>query len=346
MGYQDVIVAVWFLAASVVVAQDAAPLMRFSRSEVHMGVEFEVILYAANAMQADVAFSKAMERIAVLDKALSDYDLESELSKLSESWNRSGEAAAVRVSDDLWAVLSQAQEISAASEGAFDVTIGPLSKLWRRARRWKELPEADALAAARLGVGYRALVLDPRGQSAKLMKANMRLDLGGIGKGYAIDEAVKVVVGCGVSRALVRASGDIACAEAPPGERGWRIGVAPLDPNEPPTRFLELANRGVSTSGDARQHLIVDGRRYSHIIDPRTGECVRGRSSVTVIAPRGMLADGLDTAVSVLGPDQGLALVRQFADAEMLMVYEDESGRQRSVETTGFKKFEKYEKCE
>jgi len=339
-------VAAWVLAASVVAAEETAPLARFSRSELHMGVEFEVVLYAANEKQADEAFTKAMARIAALDRALSDYDLESELSKLSETSNRGGEAAAVRVSDDLWAVLSQAREISAASEGAFDVTIGPLSKLWRRARRWKELPEADALASAKLGVGYRALVLNRRGQTAKLMKPNMRLDLGGIGKGYAVDEAVKVVLGCGITRVLARASGDIACADAPPGERGWRIGIAPLDPREPPTRFLELANRGVSTSGDARQHLIVDGRRYSHIIDPRTGECVRGRSSVTVIAPRGMLADGLDTAACVIGPDGAKELMQQFAGVEMLMVSEDENGRQRNVETTGFKKFEKYEKCE
>ena len=109
---------------------------------------------------------------------------------------------------------------------------------------------------------------------------------------------------------------------------------------------VPLVDAAMATAGGSRHFFEDKGRRYSHIIDPRTGECVRGRSSVTVIAPRGMLADGLDTAVSVLGPDQGLALVRQFADAEMLMVYEDESGRQRSVETTGFKKFEKYEKCE
>jgi thiamine biosynthesis lipoprotein len=341
MGSRGVILAVWLvLAASVVAAEDAAPLVRFSRSEVHMGVEFEVVLYGANAKQADLALSKAMARIAALDKALSDYDLESELSKLSETSNREGEAAAVRVSDDLWAVLSQAQQISATSEGAFDVTIGPLSKLWRRARRWKELPEAEALAAARQGVGYRALVLDPFGQTAKLTKPNMRLDLGGIGKGYAVDEAVKAVVGCGITQVLARASGDIACADAPPGERGWRIGIAPLDPSEPPTRFVELANCGVSTSGDARQHLIVDGRRYSHIIDPRTGECVRGRSSVTVIAPRGMLADGLDTAASVLGPDGAKELMQKFAEVEMLMVYEDESERQRTVETERFRKYE------
>jgi thiamine biosynthesis lipoprotein len=338
MTLKHLLVAAFLLTAVGAAAEEASPLARFSRSEVHMGVEFEVVLYAANAMQADDALAKAMTRVAALDRALSDYDLESELSKLSETSSRGGPA--VRVSEDLWSVLAESQEISEASAGAFDITIGPLSKLWRRARRWKELPEAEALAAARQGVGYKSLVLDPQERTAALTKPNMRLDLGGIGKGYAVDEAVKMVTECGISRVLARASGDIAVADPPPGERGWRVGIAPLDPNEPPTRFVFLANRGVSTSGDARQHLVVAGRRYSHLIDPRTGECGRGRSSVTVIAPRGMLADGLDTAVSVLGPDEGLALIQKYADVEMLMVYEDADGRQRTVETQGFNSYQ------
>jgi thiamine biosynthesis lipoprotein len=127
--------------------------------------------------------------------------------------------------------------------------------------------------------------------------------------------------------------------EPPLGERGWRVGIAPLNPDEAPTRFVELANRGISTSGDARQHLVVNGRRYSHIIDPRTGECVGGRSSVTVIARNGMIADALATAASVLGPDGALKLIGKFEGAELLMVYEDEAGQQRTAESQGFKKF-------
>ena len=198
-----------------------------------------------------------------------------------------------------------------ASDGAFDVTIGPLTKLWRRARRWKELPEAEALAAARASVGYQFLRLDPKLARLRLLKPNMRLDLGGIAKGYAAEEAVKAVVGCGVSRVLVRASGDIAAADPPPGERGWRVGIAPLNPDDPPKRFVEIANCGISTSGDARQHLIVNGRRYSHIIDPRTGEPVSGRSSVTVIAPRGTPRRCIGHRGLGLGPDKALALIRQ-----------------------------------
>ena len=167
----------------------------------------------------------------------------------------------------------------------------------------------------------------------------MRLDLGGIAKGFAADEAVRTAVACGISRVLVRASGDIAAADPPPGQRGWRVGIAQLDPDEEPTRFVEIANCGISTSGDARQHLELSGRRYSHIIDPRSGEPVSGRSSVTIIAPRATLADALATAASVLGPDQSLSLIRKFNKAELLMVYEGDNDGQRTVESPGFSKY-------
>jgi thiamine biosynthesis lipoprotein len=194
------------------------------------------------------------------------------------------------------------------------------------------------IAAARAAVGYQNLRLGEAAHTAQLLKPNMRLDLGGIAKGFAADEAVKTVVASGISRVLVRASGDIAAADPPPGERGWRIGIAPINPDETPQRFVLLAHGGVSTSGDARQHLVINGRRYSHIIDPRTGEPVRGRSSVTIIAPTGMLADGLATAASVLGPDN-LKIVTN-AGGEYLMVFEDETGKQRTVESAGFVRFE------
>jgi thiamine biosynthesis lipoprotein len=318
-------------------------LQRYSRSEVHMAVDFEIVLFAAGETNAEEALSRAMARIAELDNRLSDYDPGSELSKLSESSTRRDNLPSsnptVKVSDDLWRVLLVSQEISKTTDGAFDITIGPLTKLWRRARRWKELPETEAIDAARSAVGLQSLKLDPNAHTAQLMKPNMRLDLGGIAKGFAVDEAVKTVKGYGISRVLVRASGDIVAADAPPNERGWRVGIAPLDPDEPTTRFVEIANCAISTSGDSRQHLIVNGRRYSHIIDPRSGEPVSGRSSVTVIAPSGMFADAIATAASVVGPDQAAELAPKFSGVELFMVYEDESGRQRTVESDGFKRF-------
>jgi thiamine biosynthesis lipoprotein len=310
-----------------------------------MGVEFQVVLYADDGAHAEEVLTKAMARVAALDKALSDYDPESELSKLCETSNVAPGVPqerfpSVKVSDDLWIVLSVAQRISQESDGAFDVTIGPLSRLWRRARRWKELPEPDALTEARNRVGFQFLKLDPATRTVQLLKPNMRLDLGGIAKGYAADEAREAIKACGIRQALVRASGDISAGDPPPGQPGWQVGIAPLNADDPPQRFVELANCAISTSGDARQHLVVAGKRYSHIIDPRTGVGISGRSSVTVIAPQGIIADGLDTAASVQGPQKALAIAQKFAGAELLMVYEDESGQQTTIESPGFKRFE------
>jgi thiamine biosynthesis lipoprotein len=313
-----------------------------------MGVEFEIELFARTDLEAAAAIDAAFARIAALDKALSDYDPASELSRLSQTASvppgadravPPATAKPISLSDDLWRVLHYSQELSRESDGAFDVTIGPLTKLWRRARRQRELPADDRLAEARAAVGYKFLRLDEVHRSAQLLRPNLRLDLGGIAKGFAADEALAVIKRRGIARALVRASGDIAVGEAPPGQAGWMIGIAPLDPDDPPTRFVRLAQRAISTSGDSRQHLVVEGRRYSHIIDPRTGLGVPGRSSVTVIAPTSMEADAVATAVSVLGPERGRALVEGRQDVELYMVAQDDQGHEREVTTPGFAKY-------
>lgn len=313
---------------------NAEELSRHERTEPHMGVEFQAILYSADVELADKALTAAMARVAELDKALSDYDLESELSQLSATSSapdpRTAVPAAfpaVKLSDDLWAVLAFSQQLSAQSEGAFDVTVGPLTKLWRRARRQKALPERELFEPAQAAVGYQNLRLDPQRRTAQLLKPNMRLDLGGIAKGYAADEALAAIKKLGITRALVRASGDIACGEAPPGEIGWRIGIAPIDPDEPPSRFVRLANQAISTSGDSRQHLEIDGKRYSHIVDPRTGLGIAGRSSVSVIAPHGIAADSLATAVSILGPVRGMDLIKATEGTALFMIAEDPCGK-------------------
>ncbi len=331
----------------VAAADDNTPLLRYRQAAIHMGVEFEVELFAANEQAAATAFKAAFARIAALDKSLSDYDPASELSKLSETSTVApgadqtrppATAKSIRLSDDLWRVLQYSQQLSQQSDGAFDVTSGPLTKLWRRARRQKELPTDERLAEARSSVGYQHLKLDEAQHSAQLLRPNMRLDLGGIAKGFAADEALAAIKKCGITRALVRASGDIAVGDPPPGEAGWRIGIAPLDPDQPPTRFVRLANRAISTSGESRQHLVVDGRRYSHIIDPRSGLGLAGRASVTVIAPAGLQTDALATAVSVLGAEEGLALIGQRKNVELLVVVEGARGQQREVHSRGFEK--------
>src|SRR5262249_14682100 len=151
--------------------------------------------------------------------------------------------------DDLWTVLERSQALAKRTDGAFDVTVGPVVNLWRKARREKKLPPADRLAEARAAVGWRNVELDSRARTGKLLVPDMRLDLGAIAKGYAVDEALKVLREHGITRALVAGGGDMAAGEAPPGNPGWRIELAPLDVTDaPPARFVILRNRALATS--------------------------------------------------------------------------------------------------
>jgi len=290
---------------------------RFEARQPHMGAVFDIVLYAANSDTADRAFSAAFRRIAELDDMMSDYDPDSELSRLSRS---SPTESPVAISEDLVRLLDQAASLSKHSEGAFDVTVGPLTRLWRRARRQQRFPDSQRLAQARTAVGFRYLKLDVAGRTAELARPQMLLDLGGIAKGYAADAAVAVLRRAGIERALVNAGGDIATSGAPPDERGWKIGIAPLQPKAPPSRFIILADTAVATSGDAWQFVEIAGERYSHILDPRTGIGLTRRSSVTVVAPDGTTADGLASAVSVLGPQRGFELIEQIPGTGALLV--------------------------
>jgi thiamine biosynthesis lipoprotein len=206
-------------------------------------------------------------------------------------------------------VLEFSQRLSEKSTGAFDITIGPLTKLWRRARREKEFPREDLLAIACEATDYRALRLDRNARTAQLMKPNMRLDAGGIGMGYGVDEAFKVLKREGITSALIDASGDIGVSDAPPGEHGWRIGIESPSGEGPPTRYVLLKNYAITTSGDAFQAVELNGKRYSHVIDPRTGLGVIGRAAVTVIAPDCTTADSYTKPICVLGPDKGFKLI-------------------------------------
>jgi thiamine biosynthesis lipoprotein len=301
----------------------AQPLARHEFSEPHMGTTFRVVLYAASAGQAERAARAAFARVAQLDATLSDYKADSELMALC---GRAG-GPPVAVGSDLWRVLVEAQDWARRSEGAFDVTLGPVVQLWRRARRIGERPDDGTVAAARALVGHDKLVLNAGLRTVRLATAGMRLDLGGIAKGFAADEAQVVLRAHGVTRALVAAGGDIVVSAAPPDRAGWSVEVAlPPGLRDPAAAPLELAGAAVSTSGDAEQFVTLDGVRYSHIVDPRTGMALTGPSAVTVIAATGTSSDALATAVSVMGPREGLALVDATAGASAWIAREGSSG--------------------
>lgn len=301
-------------------------LTRYEISEPHMGVTFRIVLYAADETTANKAAQAAFARVEELNGLLSDYDPKSELSKLSDT---AGSNQAVPVSEELWFVLNKGQEVSRLSEGAFDVTVGSAVKLWRRARRAQQLPDEKLLAAAVETIGYQNLKFNSTDHSVTIAKANTRLDLGGIAKGYAADEAIRVLKEQGVNRALVAASGDVVLGDAPPNAHAWRVAIAPLVVGSPIERYLMLANAAVSTSGDAFQFVEIDGRRYSHILDPRTGLGLTDRVSVTVVAPSGVESDSLASAVCVLGSEKGLKLIEALPAVAVLIV---QAGETKPVE--------------
>ena len=331
--------ALWGLILGLCIAEHAGAadlgLKRFESTQPQMGVPFKIILYAPDSDAAKGAFQAAFSRIAELNRVLSDYDSDSELSRLSRA---SPTASPVRVSDPLWIVLERSQALAARTEGAFDVTVGPYVRLWRRARRAGEMPSTQRLAEAKAAVGYQLMQLDPATHGVRLAKPNMRLDLGGIAMGFAVDETLKLLRERGITRVLVDASGDIGVGDAPPGKQGWTIDAVPLASEGTPRRKVLLANAAITTAGDAFQHVVIDGRRYSHIVDPRTGLGMTNSLGVAVIARDCITADSLDTAISVMGAGAGMALVEETPGAAAFILQPTAAG----VETHESRRFTAY----
>jgi thiamine biosynthesis lipoprotein len=306
---------------------------RWAETRQLMGVPWTITACSADEGGARQAIDAAFAEVARLERVLSDYDPDSELSRLSA---RAPMADFMPVSADLWAVLVRAAEIRDASGGAFDLSVGPLTTLWRRARRSERLPTREKLDAARAAVGPAAIELDPARRAVRLPLAGTRLDAGGIGMGHAADRALEVLARYGIAAAMIDASGDVVVSGPPPGAAGWRIAVDPLRRGGAAGRTLVLTHAAVTTSGDAAQAVTIDGRRYSHIVDPRSGLGVAGPAAVTVIARDGTTADGLATAASVLGVEAGLGLIAKSPGAAALFGWQDEQGRWQEAASPGW----------
>ncbi len=306
--------------------QAQVELRRFDFSSPQMGTLFTISLFAPNEQVGRTAADAAFRRVAALEEIMSDYQADSELMQLCDQpWGRP-----VPVSQDLFRIFEQAEFFSRKSGGAFDVTIGPCVRLWRFARKRHTLPAPAEIRDAKARVGFQNLRLDARAQTATLLVPGMRLDLGGIAKGYAADEALKLLKGMGISRALVAASGDIAIGEPPPGETGWRVALSAIDAKDSgkTTQTIRLRNAGISTSGDTEQFIEIEGVRYSHIIDPATCLGLTRRIQATVIAPNAITTDAMATAVCILGPERGLKTIDSIPGAAAVVTIKDASGEE------------------
>ena len=298
-----------------------------------MGVEFRIDLYAENRQIAENAVKKAFERISELNQIMSDYIVESELWQLSES---SGKGVRVKVSPELWEILSYSKKVHTQSSGAFDITAGPYFLLWRQARVIKRLPSERSMQRAANKVGMDKLVMYANERSVELKASGMRLDLGGVAKGHAADEALKILQEAGIEYAFVDGSGDIAMTE--PYDKPWKVFVS--DGLNEATEYVSLESGALATSGDTYQFVEIGGKRYSHIVNPVTGIGITNRCRVTIYAKSCKTADAMASAVSVLGPEKGLKLVESIEGVEALILKQEVDGK-RYYKSSGFPELNK-----
>ncbi len=307
-------------------------LSRFSFHRGLMGTQFNVIFYAPDSSIALRANGAVNARMDSLNQVMSDYMDGSEINQLSKT---AGSGQWVPVSADLFNVLKKAQAIARLSNGGFDPTLGSLSLLWRRAVRRKEFPTVAERRRARRAVGYTLIQLDSTNHSVRLKRAGMRLDVGGIGQGFAVDEALLVLHHFGIQSALIDIGGDILAGDAPPESDGWRVGIGSGKAGDADTTTILLKNAAITTSGDTYRFLEHKGRRYSHIMNPRSGLGLRHFVRATVLAPDGYQADALTKVFSVAGLKKSRQLITRFPNVKLLIL-ENKKDRLRKWQSAQF----------
>ena len=286
------------LSLSLTFVTVAGAAEKFSFERPLMGTKFSVVCYAESREVAEKAAAAAFLNAEEVNQVASDYLPESELSLLASR----PVGKPIPISPLLYGLLDFSRRLAEATKGAFDPTLGPLTKLWRETRANRTLPDAEKLKAARASVGWQYFTLDPKSRTITLHRANMAFDLGGVAKGYAADLMLEALAEAGISQALITAGGDIRLGAAPPGREGWNVAIKTFDLSGN-DEILTLSNAAVSTSGDLHQSVEIDGVKYSHILDPTTGLGLTRRIAASVIADNAKLSDALATAACVLGPD-------------------------------------------
>ena len=293
----------------------AVPHLR--RAHYLMGTIFEIEVYHPRIAQAEAVIELAFQEVRRADELMSHYREESELSRL----NREGAHRPVVLHADLYSLLQISQRYTEETAGAFDIATNSLTAAWRMAEQRGRPLDAQELTAARTRMGAGRLVFEDSARTVRYDRAGVRIDLGAIAKGWAVDRAAGVLRTHGIAAGLISAGTSTYCAiGAPPGAEGWSIGIrnprytAEMYESGEATALLsvvDLRDMSLSTSSSSEQYFEIQGKRYSHILDPRSGEPAQGLASVTVIAPSATESDALSTAVFVLGVRDGTVLLRQ-----------------------------------
>lgn len=285
------------------IATAALVMLKCEFTQMHMGVSIRLTLFARSQEEGFQAAKAAFKRFGELDDMMSDYQKQSELNRLCagppDVWTS--------VSPELFDVLHQGRRLSVLTAGAFDTTVGPVVRIWRQARKDGKMPSDVSRMGALARSGYDKLDLDPLARKVLLRTAGMQLDLGGIAKGYACDEAMAVLKNHHINSAMIEGGGDLVVSDPPPGTDGWKIGILGWK-----DVVVTLKNQAMSTSGDAEQYVDIDGKRYSHVVDPKTGLGLTNSRQATVIADMGWLTDGLATAFCVMEPSESERLAKKL----------------------------------
>ncbi len=301
----------------------------YSESSILMGSSFEITVVAEDEDFAKESLAIAKKEIIRIEDLISSWDQKSETSRI----NRNAGIAAVEVSKELFDLIFRAQQISKLSSGAFDLTFAAIDKLWNFDGKESEMPNPDTLKASVFNIGYQLIELDEESLTVFLPKKGMKIGFGAIGKGYAADRAKQLLVERGVLGGIINASGDMNTWGTKPDGSSWTIGIVNPMNNKKVFSWFSLEHNAVVTSGDYEKFTQINGRRYSHIIDPRTGIPSQGIVSCTVFAGKAELADAIATAIFVMGVESGLFLIDQLPNIEAILI--DDSGiihRSKNIE--------------
>ena len=285
-----------------------AEKMRQYFSEPHLGTIVQIVFYSEDKEHSQKLAKQCFERIEKLNRIFSNYLPDSEVSQLCAK----PAAVACKVSDDLFEVIAQAQEISAATGGAFDITLGYATRKWRERNLAQEKDATGENQAT-----YKDVVLNP-GAKSVLLRQTLKIDLGGIAKGYIADQLMVILKKAGIKQAAVIIGGEMVFTEAPPGKVGWTVGIE--RPSHQVLGMLKLSNIALSTSGDSYQFFEKDGVRHAHLIDPSDRKPKTDRRNVAILARSAMLADAWATALRVSAPEAALKLAREEREIEAVFI--------------------------
>ncbi|HET9746520.1 MAG TPA: FAD:protein FMN transferase [Chitinophagaceae bacterium] len=296
-------------------------LKRFQFPQNKMGAPFNIIFYHTDSLEAVRLSKECYSIVDSLDYIFSDYSSTSEVAKLSFQSNLNH----LKVSDELYEMIVLSKHAWKRSGKAFDVAIGALTRLWRQAKVEKRFPSKEEINQVMKYTGLQHVANDDLTKTISFRKQGIRFDFGGIVPGYVAQRVIDHLTSKNIRHALADASGDIVVSEPPPGKKGWTVAInLPQENEELWDKYLELSNCAVSTSGDLYRFIIHNGKKYSHIIDPRTGYGVTSQRNVTVIAKDGATADWLATACSVLPIKKALRLVKKEKAELLIAVLKDE----------------------